>query len=83
MQLIPGAGHAQQACQCRYPKVQNAQYLGLVSIVVRDYDEALAFYVEKLGFSLIEDTYQPAQDKRWVVVSRPETPVGSPSYSTA
>ena len=46
------------------PKVQNAQYLGLVSIVVRDYDEALAFYVGKLGFSLIEDTYQPAQDKR-------------------
>jgi hypothetical protein len=40
----------QQACQCRYPKVQNAQYLGLVSIVVRDYDEALAFYVGKLGF---------------------------------
>ncbi len=45
------------------------QYLGLVSIVVRDYDEAIAFYVGKLGFSLIEDTYQPAQDKRWVVVS--------------
>ena len=47
------------------------QYLGLVSIVVRDYDEAIAFYVGKLGFSLIEDTYQPAQDKRWVVVSPP------------
>ena len=45
------------------------QYLGLVSVVVRDYDEAIAFYVGKLGFSLIEDTYQPAQDKRWVVVS--------------
>ena len=47
------------------------QYLGLVSIVVRDYDEAIAFYVRKLGFSLVEDTYQPAQDKRWVVVSPP------------
>ena len=45
------------------------QSLGLVSIVVRDYDEAIAFYVGKLGFSLLEDTYQPAQDKRWVVVS--------------
>ena len=45
------------------------QSLGLVSIVVRDYDEAIAFYVGKLRFSLIEDTYQPAQDKRWVVVS--------------
>jgi catechol 2,3-dioxygenase-like lactoylglutathione lyase family enzyme len=48
-----------------------SQYLGLVSLVVRDYDEAIAFYVEKLGFSLVEDTYQPAQDKRWVVVSPP------------
>jgi catechol 2,3-dioxygenase-like lactoylglutathione lyase family enzyme len=45
------------------------QSIGLVSIVVCDYDEAIAFYVGKLGFSLIEDTYQPAQDKRWVVVS--------------
>ena len=46
-----------------------SQHLGLVSVVVRDYDEAIAFYVEKLGFELVEDTYQPAQDKRWVVVS--------------
>ena len=38
---------------------------------MRDYDEALAFYVGKLGFPLIEDTYQPAQDKRWIVVSPP------------
>ena len=45
------------------------QSLGLVSLVVRDYDEAIAFYVGKLGFSLLEDTYQPAQNKRWVVVS--------------
>lgn len=48
-----------------------SQYLGLVSLVVRDYDEAIAFYVGKLGFSLVEDSYQPAQDKRWVVVSPP------------
>ena len=47
------------------------QYLGLISVVVRDYDEAIAFYVEKLGFKLVEDTYQPAQDKRWIVVSPP------------
>jgi catechol 2,3-dioxygenase-like lactoylglutathione lyase family enzyme len=47
------------------------QFLGLVSLVVRDYDEAIAFYVQKLGFTLKEDTYQPAQDKRWVVVSPP------------
>jgi catechol 2,3-dioxygenase-like lactoylglutathione lyase family enzyme len=49
-----------------------SQHLGLVSLVVQDYDEAIAFYVEKLGFRLSEDTYQPAQDKRWVVVSPPE-----------
>jgi catechol 2,3-dioxygenase-like lactoylglutathione lyase family enzyme len=38
---------------------------------VRDYDEALAFFVGKLGFVLIEDTYIPEQDKRWVVVAPP------------
>lgn len=48
------------------------QYLGLVSLVVRDYDEAIAFYVGKLGFTLDEDRFQPAQNKRWVVVSPPD-----------
>lgn len=43
--------------------------LGLISLVVRDYDEALAFYVDVLGFELVEDTEIPAQSKRWVVVS--------------
>jgi catechol 2,3-dioxygenase-like lactoylglutathione lyase family enzyme len=47
------------------------QYLGLVSLVVHDYDEAIAFYVGKLGFALLEDSYQPAQAKRWVVVAPP------------
>lgn len=42
-----------------------------IAIVVRDYDEALDFYLNKLNFVLIEDTYQPEQDKRWVVVSPP------------
>ncbi len=42
-----------------------------IALVVRDYDEAIAFYVGKLGFTLVEDTYQPAQDKRWVVVAPP------------
>src|SRR5215217_9275445 len=42
-----------------------------VAIVVRDYDEAIEFYTQKLGFKLIEDTYQPAQDKRWVLVAPP------------
>ena len=46
-------------------------YLAHIALVVRDYDEALAFYVGKLGFELVEDTYQPAQDKRWVVIRPP------------
>src|SRR5512140_2955099 len=42
-----------------------------IALVVRDYDEAIAFYTGKLHFTLVEDTYQPEQDKRWVVVSPP------------
>lgn len=46
----------------------TGQTISLVTLVVRDYDEAIAFYVDVLGFDLIDDTYQPEQDKRWVVV---------------
>jgi len=42
--------------------------IGLVSIVVRDYDEALDFYLNKLGFILREDTVL-SDTKRWVVVA--------------
>ena len=42
-----------------------------VALVVRDYDEAIRFYTEKLLFRVVEDAYQPAQDKRWVVVAPP------------
>jgi len=45
--------------------------LGCVALVVRDYDEAIPFYVDKLGFRLVEDTFVPAQQKRWVVVAPP------------
>ncbi|MRR29400.1 VOC family protein [bacterium] len=44
-----------------------------IALVVRDYDEAIAFYTQKLHFTLIEDTYQPEQDKRWVVVAPPNS----------
>jgi catechol 2,3-dioxygenase-like lactoylglutathione lyase family enzyme len=47
------------------------QHLGLVSLVVRDYDEALAFYVGVLGFERVEDSEVPEQAKRWVVVRPP------------
>ena len=42
-----------------------------VAFLVRDYDEAIEFYTKKLHFTLVEDAYQPEQDKRWVVVSPP------------
>lgn len=42
-----------------------------MALVVRDYDEAIAWYTQKLRFTVVEDTYQPAQDKRWVVVAPP------------
>ena len=44
------------------------QSISLIAVVVRDYDDAIAFYVDRLGFDLIEDSYQPEQDKRWAVV---------------
>ena len=44
-----------------------------IALVVRDYDEAIDFYTKKLNFDLIEDTYQPEQDKRWVVVAPPNS----------
>ena len=47
------------------------QHIGLTALVVRDYDEAIAFYIDTLGFELVEDIYQPEQDKRWVVVAPP------------
>jgi len=47
------------------------QTLAMVSLVVADYDEALAFYVGKLGFTLVEDSFVPEQNKRWVVIEPP------------
>jgi catechol 2,3-dioxygenase-like lactoylglutathione lyase family enzyme len=47
------------------------QSIAHVALVVRDYDEAIVFYTRKLHFMLVEDTYQPDQDKRWVVVAPP------------
>lgn len=47
------------------------QSIGLVSLVVPEYEEALAFYVGTLGFTLVEDSFVPEQNKRWVVVAPP------------
>jgi catechol 2,3-dioxygenase-like lactoylglutathione lyase family enzyme len=42
-----------------------------IALVVKDYDEAIAFYTQKLRFTVLEDSYQPEQDKRWVVIAPP------------
>jgi catechol 2,3-dioxygenase-like lactoylglutathione lyase family enzyme len=47
------------------------QSIGYMALVVRDYDEAIDFYVGKLGFVLIEDTRIEAQNKRWVLIAPP------------
>lgn len=49
------------------------QSIVYVALVVREYDEAIDFFTKKLNFQLVEDTYQPAQDKRWVLVAPPNS----------
>lgn len=49
------------------------QSIAHLALVVKDYDEAIEFFTGKLNFDLIEDTYQPEQDKRWVVVAPPKS----------
>ena len=59
------------------------QSLAHVALVVRDYDEAIAWFTGKLGFTLVADEYQPAQDKRWVLVAPPGAPAGGASLLLA
>ena len=47
------------------------QSLVHVTLVVDDYDEAIDFYTNSLGFELVEDTYIEEQEKRWVLVAPP------------
>lgn len=60
-------------------------HLAHIALIVRDYDEALVFYTGTLGFTLVEDTCQPEQDKRpsdsagiaskrWVTIRAPGAP---------
>jgi len=44
-----------------------------IALLVKNYDEAIEFYTKKMNFDLIEDTYQPEQDNRWVVISPPNS----------
>jgi catechol 2,3-dioxygenase-like lactoylglutathione lyase family enzyme len=54
-----------------------AQSLAHVALIVRDYDEAIAWFTGKLGFVLAADEHQPEQDKRWVLVAPPRNPPGA------
>ena len=49
------------------------QSIAHIALIIDDYDKAIDFYTNKLHFTLIEDTYQPEQDKRWVVVAPPNS----------
>ena len=49
-------------------------HLAHIALIVRDYDEALGFYIGKLGFTLVEDTSVPEQGKRWVTIRPPGAP---------
>ena len=42
-----------------------------ISLVVKDYDEAIDFYTKKLHFTVLEDEYIAEIDKRWVVIAPP------------
>lgn len=59
------------------------QSLAHVALVVRDYDEAIAWFTDMLGFTLVADDYQPEQDKRWVLVAPPGAPAGGASLLLA
>jgi len=48
-----------------------SQHIASISLLVQDYDEAIAFYVGKLGFTLVEDTVM-SETKRWVVIKPTE-----------
>ena len=48
-----------------------AQSLAHIALIVRDYDEAIHWFTDRLGFTLVKDVYQPEQDKRWVLVAPP------------
>ena len=47
------------------------QSIRSLALLVRDYDEAIAWFTRTLGFTLVADEDQPGQDKRWVLVAPP------------
>ena len=59
------------------------QSLAHVALIVRDYDEAIAWFTAKLGFVVVADEYQPEQDKRWVLIAPPGAAAGTTSILLA
>ena len=59
------------------------QSLAHIALIVRNYDEAIAWFTGTLGFTLVEDIHQPEQDKRWVLVAPPGAPAGAASILLA
>lgn len=69
--MIYDERHGVHSIETREAEPGMKQAIVHIALVVRDYDEAIAFYTQKLKFTLVEDSYQPEQDKRWVVVAPP------------
>jgi catechol 2,3-dioxygenase-like lactoylglutathione lyase family enzyme len=59
------------------------QSLAHAALVVRDYDEAIAWFTARLGFTLVADESQPGQEKRWVLVAPPGAGEGAASLLLA
>ncbi len=61
------------------PAAEGATALSLLTLIVRDYDRAIAFFVNGLGFDLVHDvpaTTNDGRPKRWVVVRPPGAETG-------
>jgi catechol 2,3-dioxygenase-like lactoylglutathione lyase family enzyme len=70
-QAAPSEAIAKRSAARPKKTIKMKQSIVHIALVVRDYDEAIDFYTKVLNFTLVEDTYQPEQDKRWVVVAPP------------
>ena len=62
------------SARLRIASCTEVPHLAHVALLVADYDEAIAWYVGRLGFTLVEDTAQPEQGKRWVTIRPPNAP---------
>jgi catechol 2,3-dioxygenase-like lactoylglutathione lyase family enzyme len=67
---FPASGRASYNPRTKKMETEKCQRIGYVALVVRDYDEAIAYYTNALGFKLVEDT-PLGPDKRWVLLAPP------------